>query len=77
VLIYDDQGVREIPLAAGRAYPNKEHVLDELYGAVARGIAPLHDGAWGTDTVAAALALAASARERREIMLEDTHHAVT
>ena len=72
VLIYDDDGVREIPLPAGRAYPNKDHVLDELYDAVARGIAPLHDGAWGTETVAAALALAASARERREIILEDT-----
>jgi phthalate 4,5-cis-dihydrodiol dehydrogenase len=69
VLIYGDDGVRELPLASGHAYPNKERVLDELYDAVARGIAPLHDGAWGTETVAATLALAASARERREIVI--------
>jgi phthalate 4,5-cis-dihydrodiol dehydrogenase len=85
VLIYGDDGVREIPLASGRTYPNKNHVLDELYDAVARGIAPVHDGAWGTETVAVTLALAASARERREVRLgaqipvrfEETDHVVT
>jgi phthalate 4,5-cis-dihydrodiol dehydrogenase len=70
VLVYDDDGVRELPLPPGRAYPNKERVLDELYDAVAHGIAPLHDGAWGTETVAITLALLTSARERREIVLD-------
>ena len=70
VLVYGDDGVREIPLAPGRAYPNHDAVLDELYDAVAHGIAPLHGGEWGTETVATALALLTSSRERREIALE-------
>jgi phthalate 4,5-cis-dihydrodiol dehydrogenase len=69
LLVYGDGGLRELPLAPGRAYPNKARVLDELYDAVARGIAPLHDGAWGTETLATALALMTSARERREVLL--------
>ena len=69
VLVYADGAVREIPLAAGRAFPNKDGVIDELYDAAVRGIAPLHDGRWGTATVEAALALIRSARERREIAL--------
>jgi len=69
LLVYGDDGVRELPLPPGRAYPNTDRVLDELYDAVAHGIAPRHDGAWGTETVAATLALLTSARERREIML--------
>ncbi|MEA2721189.1 MAG: phthalate 4,5-cis-dihydrodiol dehydrogenase [Candidatus Eremiobacteraeota bacterium] len=70
VLVYGDDGVRELPLEHGRAYPNKERVLDELYDAVAHGVPPLHDGAWGTETVAATLALLESSRERREVVLE-------
>ncbi len=71
VLVYDRDGVREIALPAGRAYPNKDTAVDELYDAAARGIAPLHDGAWGMQTIAATLALARSSRERREIVLEE------
>lgn len=67
ILVYGHDGVRELPLAPGRAYPNKDRVLDELYDAVAHGIAPRHDGAWGTETVAVLLAVLASARERREV----------
>ncbi|HEY0395123.1 MAG TPA: Gfo/Idh/MocA family oxidoreductase [Candidatus Elarobacter sp.] len=74
VLVYGDDGVRELPLPAGRAYPNKSGVLDELYDAVAHGVAPVHDGAWGTETVAVALALLRSARERREIALGSVVH---
>lgn len=69
VLVYAEDGVRELRLPAGRAYPNKDRVLDELYDAVVHGVPPLHDGAWGTHTVAAMLALLRSARERREIVL--------
>ena len=70
VVVYGEDGVRDLPLPPGRAYPNKDRVLDELYDAVAHGVAPLHDGAWGTETVAATLALLKSARERREIVLD-------
>jgi phthalate 4,5-cis-dihydrodiol dehydrogenase len=69
VLVYDDGGKREIALPPGRAFPNKDNVAGELYDAVAGGVPPLHDGRWGMATVAASLALIASSRERREIML--------
>jgi phthalate 4,5-cis-dihydrodiol dehydrogenase len=70
VLVYGDRGVREIALPPGRTFPNKDGAIDELYQAVVHGVAPLHDGRWGTATLEAALALVASARERREIVLE-------
>jgi phthalate 4,5-cis-dihydrodiol dehydrogenase len=70
ILVYGDEGVREVTLPPGRAYPNKDRVLDELYDAVVHGVPALHDGAWGTETVAITLALLASARERREVTLD-------
>lgn len=71
VLIYSDDGVREIALTQPRAYPNKDAVADEFVAAVEDGVAPLHDGAWGTRTMAAAIALLQSALERREVYIED------
>jgi phthalate 4,5-cis-dihydrodiol dehydrogenase len=78
VLIYDEDGVREIRAPDARAYPNKDGVIDELYDAVALGTPPLHDGRWGTDTLAASLAILQSAKERRPIALarEDRPHAL-
>jgi phthalate 4,5-cis-dihydrodiol dehydrogenase len=73
VRVYDHSGVREIALSPGRAFPDKDGAVDELYAAAVNGVAPLHDGRWGTATVEAALALVASARERREIVLEAVH----
>lgn len=69
VLIYEEKGMREIDIAEARAYPNKDAVVDEFANAILRGVAPLHDGAWGTSTMAAVAGLVESARERREIML--------
>ena len=69
VLVYDENGARELPLRVARAFPDKDGAIDELYDAVALGVPPLHDGAWGTETLAIVLALAASARERREVVL--------
>lgn len=73
VLVYSESGVREIPLAPGRTFPNKDGVIDELYDAVVHGTPPLHNGRWGTATVEAALTLVRSARERREVALEGIH----
>ncbi len=73
VLVYDAGGMREIDVPRGRAFPDKDGAIDELYDAVVHGVQPLHDGRWGATTVAAALAIIASARERREIVLEPVH----
>jgi phthalate 4,5-cis-dihydrodiol dehydrogenase len=69
VLIYGDDGVREVGVPRGRVYPNKDSVIDELYSAVVDGVPATHDGAWGTATTAVALALVESARDGREIVL--------
>lgn len=46
-------------------------VTDELYAAVVEGKPPLHDGAWGLATVEVCLAMLRSAREGREITLQN------
>ncbi|HEX3464718.1 MAG TPA: Gfo/Idh/MocA family oxidoreductase [Candidatus Elarobacter sp.] len=70
LIVYGDEGVREIPLPPGRAFPNKDNVVDELVAAI-HGTPPLHDGAWGRATLEATLALARSARERREVPIHE------
>jgi phthalate 4,5-cis-dihydrodiol dehydrogenase len=75
VLIYDHAGVREERARAPRAFPNKDGVIDEFYDAVVNGTPPLHDGAWGTETMAVALAMLQSARERRPVFLEEHTYA--
>ncbi len=75
VLIYDERGVREERASAPRAFPNKDGVIDEFYDAVVHGTPALHDGAWGTATMAATLALLQSARERRPIRIEESTYA--
>jgi phthalate 4,5-cis-dihydrodiol dehydrogenase len=69
VLIYDDAGRREVALPPGRAFPNKDNVVDELYDAVVHRTPALHDGRWGMATVAAMLALLESSRLRREVLV--------
>jgi len=70
VTIYGDEGVATIACAPARVYPNKDCVIDELYDAVVKGVAPAHDGVWGTASMAVALALVESARTDREIALD-------
>lgn len=50
--------------------PRRE-VIDECYDAIVHGIAPLHDGNWGADTMRVCIALHRSSRERREIVLSE------
>jgi phthalate 4,5-cis-dihydrodiol dehydrogenase len=77
VLVYDDNGIRELLAPRARTYPNKDGVIDELYDAIVGGEPPLHDGRWGTNTMIAALGLLQSGRERRVITLanEERPHA--
>jgi phthalate 4,5-cis-dihydrodiol dehydrogenase len=74
VLVYDEDGVREVLAPPARAYPNKDGVIDEFYDAIVSGNPPLHDGRWGTDTMAAAIALLQSSRERRVIAIASEVH---
>ena len=67
VMVYGEAGPRLEPLDPP-AIPRLE-VLDELYGAIVNGKAPLHDGAWGKGTLEVCLAILRSAREQKEILL--------
>ena len=68
VMIHGDDGQRLDPLPAP-AVP-RAGVVDELYDAVANGIAPLHAGEWGMASLEVCLAILRSAREEREVALE-------
>jgi phthalate 4,5-cis-dihydrodiol dehydrogenase len=67
LLIYDDDGDREIPLAGERVGGNGE--LMEMYRALRAGGSIKHDGRWGMATLELIAAIMQSGRERREIML--------
>ena len=68
VMIYGDAAARLDPLPKPQI-PRAE-VIDELYAAVVLNRPPLHDGRWAMATLEVCLAMLASARERREIILQ-------
>jgi phthalate 4,5-cis-dihydrodiol dehydrogenase len=47
----------------------RQGVIDELWDAVVEGLAPIHDGAWGTENLAVCLAILRSAAEAREVAI--------
>lgn len=67
LLIYDDDGDREVPLIGERVGGNGE--LMEMYRALREGGSIRHDGRWGMATLELIAAIMQSSRERREIML--------
>jgi len=69
VFVYGEEGRREIALPAGGRYSGRHNVLDDMRAAITSGRPPVHDGRWGRATVEVALAIQASARERREVTL--------
>ncbi|MBV8087095.1 MAG: Gfo/Idh/MocA family oxidoreductase [Chloroflexi bacterium] len=69
VILYDNDGKREVPVPLGRATPDKGRVVDELVEAVNGGGPNVHDGRWGEATLEVCLAILQSGRERGEIAL--------
>jgi phthalate 4,5-cis-dihydrodiol dehydrogenase len=67
IWIYGDKQREHIPLPAPTV-PRFE-VIDELFDAVVRGRAPIHDGAWARSTLEVCLAMLTSAREDRDVAL--------
>jgi phthalate 4,5-cis-dihydrodiol dehydrogenase len=67
LLVYSDEGVKEVPVSGHTASRNSE--LQELYDAVVETRPVYHDGRWGMATLEVCLAIMQSARERREILL--------
>ena len=69
VMIYADAEAKLDPLPPPDV-PRSE-VIDELFDAVVRGRAPLHDGRWGTATLEVCVAMLTSAREHRDVALHE------
>jgi phthalate 4,5-cis-dihydrodiol dehydrogenase len=69
VMIYGDADRRLDPLPTPQV-PRVE-VIDELYGAIVDGKAPVHSGEWALATIEVCAAIQRSARERKEIPLTD------
>jgi phthalate 4,5-cis-dihydrodiol dehydrogenase len=69
VMIYGDAEQRLDPLPPP-GVPRAE-VVDELYGAIVEGRAPLHSGEWALATMEVCLAILRSARERKEVALQN------
>ena len=70
LFIYDGSGKREVALPESDAMPGRSEVLDDMIAAIRTGKPPVQDGRWGKANVEVMLAIAQSARERREVMLE-------
>ncbi|HEY3118203.1 MAG TPA: Gfo/Idh/MocA family oxidoreductase, partial [Chloroflexota bacterium] len=67
LLVYDDNGKREVELSTERESGNGE--LMEMYRALREGGTIKHDGRWGMATLELIYSVMQSGRERREIML--------
>ena len=70
LFIYDANGKREVTLPRSATMPGRSEVLDDMIAAIRTGQRPLQNGRWGKANVEVTLAIAQSARERREVMLE-------
>lgn len=69
LLVYDDEGQREIPLSALRS--PRELVLDEFQQAVVGGRPPLHDGRWGLATLEICVAALEASATGRDVRLRE------
>lgn len=70
VTIYGCNGPEDVRVPLGRAFPDKQAVIDELYEAVLQDREPVHNGRWGKATMEASLAVLESARTKQEIILK-------
>jgi phthalate 4,5-cis-dihydrodiol dehydrogenase len=48
----------------------RAEVVDELFGALVHGVAPLHDGKWAKDTLQICIAMLQSSREQSDVTLD-------
>jgi phthalate 4,5-cis-dihydrodiol dehydrogenase len=69
ILLYSADGMREIEVQSSGHRPGRSDVLDELYGAVAKGILPVHDGRFARGTLEVCLAIQESSSRRSEVAL--------
>lgn len=70
VTVYGRDGRVEVAVPPGRAFPDKEAVIEELCDALSRDREPVHNGRWGKATMEASLAVLESAKTRQEVVLK-------
>ena len=73
VVIYDDNGKKDLPIPAKFGPPGRGDVVRELYGVIRQGKPPIHDGLWAKATMEVAIAALESFQNDREVHL---HHQV-
>jgi phthalate 4,5-cis-dihydrodiol dehydrogenase len=69
VIVHGERERTLVPVPASSV--PRARIIDELYEAIVNDRAPMHDGEWGTATLAACLAIRRSSIERREIALDE------
>jgi phthalate 4,5-cis-dihydrodiol dehydrogenase len=69
LVVYGDDGVTQMTLGKDLAQAGRMNVIDELYGAVVEGVAPIHTARWGMATLEVCLALLESSKKETEVVL--------
>lgn len=69
VLVYGDEGPREVPAIRGRGTDGQGDAIDELYDAIIGEAPVLRDAAWGRDTLAVCLAVLQSSSSGEQVAL--------
>lgn len=69
VLVYGDEGVREIPALVGNGAYGQGDTIDELYDAISGKSPTLRDARWGKETVAVCLAILESSATGKQVEL--------
>ncbi|WP_165720408.1 Gfo/Idh/MocA family oxidoreductase [Bordetella trematum] len=67
VLVYGDDGVREVPALQGRGAYSQGDTIDELHDAITGKSPVLRDARWGKDTLQVCLAVLASSASGRQV----------
>ncbi len=68
--VFDEDGRRSIPIEPAGVMPGHANVLSALWKAMRHNEPCMHDAQWGRDTLEIILAVLHSARERREVSLD-------
>lgn len=72
VIVYGDEGIREVPAKVGRGSYGQGDTIDELVNAVSGEVPVLRDARWGRNTLGVCLALLESSRTGREVLVRES-----
>ncbi|MGB6104306.1 MAG: Gfo/Idh/MocA family oxidoreductase [Pusillimonas sp.] len=70
VIVYGDDGIREVPAIVGSGSFGQGDTIDELHDAIGGKGATLRNAIWGKDTVKVCLAILESSRTGKQILIQ-------